>query len=67
MLFDNEKYPYQMNSLVNIADYSDTQKRPGKLLINELKSIGDEEIDERVLLFTRFRLYSVFYVMDTFD
>jgi arylsulfatase A-like enzyme len=57
MLFDNEKDPYQMNNLVNKPEYTDTQKRLDKMLMNELKQIGDEKIEERDYYLKKFGYY----------
>lgn len=43
MLFDNINDPYEMNNLVNIAEYKNLQSNMEKLLQNKLKDVGDTD------------------------
>ena len=57
MLFDDENDVYQMNNLVNQADYEDVQKKLDKQLMNELRRIGDDKFEEREFYLKKFGYY----------
>ncbi len=42
LLFDNKKDPYQMNNLINSAEYADVQNNLESLLLNKLKEQNDD-------------------------